>query len=482
MAVIDKGGRTPIWAIFNQPPPAKKVQSSVNRPPQKPGPSSNPGKSQPARRIPPRPTYKRSRSQEANRDRQTNSAIYKQLLKLCPPPPQIDWYALPHATADVRTGAADPAQVLQVLRAKYSVKQLRTAGVLVTPKGQDTGEQLHPDLSSPQKLWIAITSILEEVIDLVGENGRLRSAAPTLFLAAAHDKSFRKALSEEPTCFVTFSVADMAILRSLNLPACTATGLHQLTRGDLEHFRKLTGDERDDAEEVPTDSHPAIESLILVGWSVARLAMEEPPGLQAVADHWRCLCQHFEMQCADAQIWRPTADDIRALRFIVPHAGQSKDITETIRQQASASSVPLVEIPPQAEVSLSTAYEILLRTAAKDYCRPQLPEQFQSLSDLVTRKFTSPLIAAAESNFNRLQANTQLIVAQLSHELHIRLAARQARHICKPSSRDSIEGRAELQDILRLAREIVHLSRQASSPRPIPYQTGSRESRLPWDT
>jgi hypothetical protein len=187
-----------------------------------------------------------------------------------------------------------------------------------------------------------------------------------------------------------------------------------------------------------------------------------------VIAHLKALHQHLGMPVHSIQVWRPSQEDCEQLRFALRHAGQPRDVSEIILNKAERSP-PLLPVPAPPQASIAETYRDVFRAASSKHL--PLAEHTRKVQDLF-QDFTCRLLKEAEACVDRQEANCKFLIAQLSNEVQVRLALRQAQVLSRLASGQSKEDRDELNDILRLTKQIESLVRTINQCEPSNPLTG----------
>jgi hypothetical protein len=434
--------------------------------------------SPPEQPLPPKPNKRSTVSQQ--QELLTNARIYQQLLDLCSPPAKTGWYAQVPAAPLIRQGTADPAGVLQLLRKNFQDDELRRAGVLVRPEQAGGENRLNPDLSDPQRQWIALSIKNYGLWDIIGAGGSLRADGASL-LQAAHDQEFRRAARETRTVFVTETVEDMAVFRSLGLAACAATGLDQVRREHLDRFEKLVGKRDYNAEAHLGGVAPLLERLVLVNWSVAKMRLEPAPLLDKVAAEFRDLYEKMHIDGANAFRWQITADELETIRFIVSRAVDPDEMADNLVGMADRSALPLIGPPPPVIVPLAQLYQKLVRTAFQPGNEIIKRQQQEKIQEEIKERIVNPLIAAAQECQDPAEATQLYVAAHLSGELQDRLFERKVRMKKQPDWGSYPEARKEMQELISMSKQFQALTQKKVDACASPHnRPGPSGRRFPW--
>src|SRR4051794_17495062 len=145
--------------------------------------------------------------------------IFEIVLKHCPIALVQAWVKPLPKSSGARSGTRNPEQLMADLLRRFSMEQLRTAGVLA-PRRDGAADTLHPDLASPEKKFVLLRSG-NRPLDLVLNTGCAGQKGPAV-LGVSRDQDFQAALEKVHSIFITSSIEDLILLRAHGLPASTA--------------------------------------------------------------------------------------------------------------------------------------------------------------------------------------------------------------------------------------------------------------------
>ena len=337
--------------------------------------------------------------------------VYSALLDELPPvrlPPHLQQGQVEPVTARLLT--ADSSALINRLK-QFGRQKLLAAGVWREQPGKSAPAWGFPR-NRPGAWCLGLTGEDGRCYEVLTSAGCL-SRRELPLTAMLRDATCRRQAADSFSLFVTFSLADLVVLRALGLPATTAWDLDRLGGRQLSEVQTAFGladdqgsivldpvmpdpapryavddDEQDelheDLEDVaerpagdptiklrpeaehqpPADeplfppSVPANElfpfadlELVLVGWSPYKWNADEPAGLSPVIDHLRGLHQHLQYSCLRTSIWRPTADDLASLRFAIKF-GNPPLLREAVERNVATRSTSLIASKPRSFTEL----------------------------------------------------------------------------------------------------------------------------------
>jgi hypothetical protein len=384
-----------------------------------------------------------------------NDRIYKTLIDNCLPPSD-GWFARQIATT-TRSASAAPADLLRLLRSKFSDAQLREANVIVARSDGASDVQLHPYFCTAG-IWIPLVvgNKVPTVFDIIGSDGALGCPGQA-FIRAVYDRANSCALDDSDTFFITSSIEDMALLRAVGLAASTATGLDRLRRGNLGQFRKIIGEEAYAVGMVLGNFHVTVDRLVLVAGSINRYQVDEPPQLAAIANHLRQLQHVFDLNSLNVEIWRPTSEQLEQIRFAFEHGNNVTEASELIKRLTKHSLEPLITRKPIPTLSLGSDYENMICGAAGPPMG--VPDSQRRVRERLRRDGYARLLDDAEKTADVNVANLKRLIAQLSHEVTENLMDRHVRRASWSPRVQSKDDYLEITQALAIANTIVSMTR-----------------------
>ena len=333
--------------------------------------------------------------------------IYTTILQAAEPAPLPRWLNGIGSAPNAWRLVVEPDVLLATLQGTYSAEALRLAGVTVTNR-QTQAIGLHSDLSTPPRTLVALCRPNGRPYDLVVQRGCLREPGPAV-LAAYRDIHFRGALEANASIFITATIDDMIVLRSLSLAAITMSGLDRLAGENVNRFRKLMLNDTG-APYLPLWAH----TVVLVGWSIARLDCAEPAGFDGTIGHLRRLNECLGLSLDYVQIWQPTNDQIEAFSFVL-RCGRDNDRVDQLLRHVEKSSRWLIDRP---EATLSSTFGEL-RRAEKYRLDTDLRHAQHQIKMLYQRLVNDPLIDAAAACSDVGARSLNLIAARLAEQVHL---------------------------------------------------------------
>lgn len=251
------------------------------------------------------------------------SAIYAQVLSLCPPYQQHGpWQAIP-VPAGIRQRPEDPEAVVADLRVQHPDAKLLESGVVTT--GTEGNLELAPALCDTSTAIIPLrTNSKQDPFDLVTNRGCIATGALPL-CACLKDSGIKELSSDENVLCAACSSSDAVALLSLGLPTTLAAGLAKL-RGDYleqvcrcyklgKYATRWRGGTYLDTESIP--------QVMVVGWSPATLTLDEPEGVSDIVSHLIGIERYLEICLEGFSLWQLKPAELDEILFRREHFGLS---------------------------------------------------------------------------------------------------------------------------------------------------------------
>jgi len=239
-----------------------------------------------------------------------------------------DWSWLP-VDASCRV-LGDPVAAWTRLTQQFPAAELLASGVA---RQVDGNLVLNPVLAAEDPGLIVLRKADGVAFDIVTAAGCV-SGAPPIF-KVHHDRVAKRGIAASPRrgVFVTFSMLDMVLLRSLGVAVAPAAHLQSLRLRQLWRLLALVGgtaegDIPQQAIELPTDEpedrrtsgstrpdHPAEFTLAIVAATISARTANAPVALPAVARYLSRAERNLGFLWRGIQVWYPTPRDLETLRF-----------------------------------------------------------------------------------------------------------------------------------------------------------------------
>lgn len=257
-----------------------------------------------------------------------NTEIYERLFEQCEP---FTWrrpWDFLRPPADFRVLPADMAGAVAALRAAFTDDELRAAGVLDTKS--ETGQGLDPLFVATAPTVYFVRGPTQNICGIVSDLSCLPKYALPLQQELRGAPWMPTAGAPPADVLGVFTVADLAILRALNVPAVPAHVLHKLSRAGLELLQGLLVPPTPAASASSLVTHPTRGdhaatppppatispiNLALVAGSLREANAVIPPALTSTA----CRLSHAERflgsDFSPLTVWWPSPDELTELTF-----------------------------------------------------------------------------------------------------------------------------------------------------------------------
>lgn len=412
------------------------------------------------------------------------ASVYSLLLDHCVSSPRFarpwDFLAPP---PDCYGPVALPDRALAALTAKHPISHLLRCGVVgVGP----SGPRLAPRLTKPGAIIIPQrVSAGGPPFALIAGRGCLPAPRDPIW-AARRDAWTTERVASGGLLFVGAHIGDVALLRSLDLPATLSGGLRRLGLSAMGHLQghfpgpdlfdprpKAAESDRSDSaladDERGGDMFGGPPSLVVIGWSPRTLNARPSPTLAHAARHLTLARRHMRYQFPGIGVWKPSADDIETVRYLMQFRTPGQI---ALAFRTSADTMYDLDVlaagPPGKPPSYSQAQAALVAALAAAGPRPleHLGSRAQTDYDAaVARNLIGPLHAAAQrmqdpiarAGFAQLGDLANLMFAMTPH-----LKALQARALAAAwAGEEAAPADRVMNQYLHLVHQYMSLSRDA---------------------
>ena len=349
---------------------------------------------------------------------------------------------------EIRRPPDDPAAVAAELSTKHTEDELVKAHVLVPDPTDNL--QLNPSLCQADTAIITLREREElDPFDLLTDSGTLTGRLLPV-CASLRDGRIREMIkrAQENVLCVSSNSADVALLLSQNVPATFDAGLAQLGGVYLEQMRKdykldpskrehpigiiEDGDDQGDTEVLP--------DIICLGWSLASLSAESPPGLSDVVAHLTAVEDHLELCMDRLCCWQPEQKEIEQIAFCLDY-GELKDVTGAIVESIRISSGQLIApatTPEESPKDMAEAIEVFQRLRSRpERDREAERQAWKKLHALIEKGSIKPLFAAMEASKDPIERSHWLMAAMNAGVLYPQCA----RLLLRMTARAEIPGK-----------------------------------------
>jgi hypothetical protein len=257
--------------------------------------------------------------------------IYQALCENCPgvgiEPP---WGFVPPCSDCVRI--TDLEERFAAIRARFSEADMLSAGLAV--EGGNGAIAVNPKLLSDDGQIVVLRNKEGTVFDILTGGGCLSGAVPALTMHKDREVADALGKSGIRALFVTFTLAETILLRSMGVAAAPATDLDRLSvlwlqrlltlvdgRSDGGITREYSRLATDDPEDMysdcvgPEESEPPEFALVFVAGSILSLGRELPVGLRAVARHLADAQRYLNITWGGLYVWWPSPEELGNLAY-----------------------------------------------------------------------------------------------------------------------------------------------------------------------
>jgi hypothetical protein len=343
--------------------------------------------------------------------------IYETLLSFCPRlrfGPPWDFLRVP---ADLRGPPNDPAAALADLRTKFPDWQLAGSGLL---RRTHDGLVLAGELAGRAGAIIPLRC--SRGGDLFGLMTPRTCLPAPLFAPTAvlDDDVTAKRLAKTGVLTASPFIRDVALLRTLSVPATLSLGLHRST---LFNLQDLDGSFAGPDLQLGPDGPPARPTLALVGWSPQSVTAAPPPGLAATVTRLRNARRYLGVDLAGVSVWTPPPERLEELRFAI----ELRNRGLAARTVAESAAEDLVDFDfhagvPTADPDFAAAgaelYSLLAADAGCGRPSPDLRAASETYAAAVERDLVGPLNVQALATADPVARAVTAELATVSRLLH----------------------------------------------------------------
>ena len=426
----------------------------------------------------------------------TPEAARAALLARCPPfrftePP---WDSLP-PNPDCRAAVANPEETLAFLRRDFPDAILEEVGLLErSPEGLP---RLAAPLCDPDGAVLALRRHPGgAVFDLLTSRGCLASRRLPIFVSRDDRFTFARFL-KSGVLFAAGDIRDVALLRTLGLPATLSTGLERTTLIDFHSLRQafagvlpwysprvaeIEAALSAEGHVLGADLEPAASrpTLALLGWQIRSLRPDLPPTVPPVAARLHGFGLHLGAELAEVGVWRPNRYQLDKIAFclaVTPPGcyatvllGSSKDQLyplEACADPEKAARVGTDGAPVDVVEARARLLEQLREDRGERRASGRTRQALAAYETLTRRDLIEPLqrwaLASADPVLRNLGVELANVCALL-HQIAPPLHELQARDLEQALTRGVAPARGGLlqqytQLSARLARLLTHLGR-----------------------
>jgi hypothetical protein len=420
------------------------------------------------------------------------------------------WREVPCHPAFFRLAEKDVLQKqVASLLDKHPSAELERAKLLAAASPEHAGDNcpetpLHPCLlAEPEFVLAPRTAANQPVSQLFAGMRRLGSGGGQLGLPLSDFRAPRERhrLDHKHHLFVAFSMADLACLWSLGLPALPARSLATAKASALRElavrWQKVgaksvsSGDGIEDervGEGLLTGSSEASEAsiaLVLVDVNLSLLNANHPPLLEDVEKHLQRMSECCDVNLADVSVWHPPARDLGDLEWTLLY-GSKEDAAHLIlesvdmhaRRLGHASSASATAAIAEVLPSYAQAMREVYQAQQQSLDKRQLERRRQRLLDAYHREIVEPLLQQARDEKDPIRKADLHALALACRDLH-RYQWPPEDNVYRADCTAAQLAPAAAAEILRLERQITTLierirqcpsltSSAPASPVPVP--------------
>jgi hypothetical protein len=359
--------------------------------------------------------------------------IYATILRACVPLQVTGPLGRYRLDTIAYAAPGNPASLFAELLEKFTVVDLKAAGVLRLAGGGDHPAELNPILLTSPILPIRETDGAAPV-NLVVDDGCL-SGQVLPVTAVASDFRRTDAKGAARTLFLCGSIADAAVLLKLGFLATTTVGLDRLAHSHLNQTCATYGWRRGLARQSSTPVETA-SGLVLVAWRPASGSPSPPAEFEAVAAHLVRLRRELRIQIPQIACWVITAGDLSRFAFIGQH-GKRSELQAELRHSVKKSCRPMFpEIVPKPPRQPTLGHVLLSRTSDRAIWGDAVDDDLRQAdadADAAINVVVGRLLDAAGECQEPFRANAMFALATVSMQFH-----RTAQRVVWPMARGQV--------------------------------------------
>ena len=316
-------------------------------------------------------------------------------------------------------------EVLSDLMQRYALADLIDSGIVV--RADDGSSRLNSQLDGRSQIAIALHLKGEEHPFEIVLDGGCASGKRLAVCAALSDEITQEALEKcDDTLFVTSSVTDAVILRRCGIPAIVSAGLQRLRGPQRSQFVScfnLLPKKQERSVFRPLSTLKPLRRLgrqiVLVGASIVAMNPDFPEPLRPVEEYLRQFLKFFELNSSTIKIWRPKTDFFEQFAFLLSN-GNPMDFRNVLLSKIHQDSQCLV---PSAEstktgIGLHEAFSKWSIATGRRNDADLREHTWELLNHEWDESLICPLVRAAESCEEPVEANLRMVLAELMRMVH----------------------------------------------------------------
>jgi len=387
------------------------------------------------------------------------------------PLPLPEYWEFLGADSSVRRLTCDPADLREALHGQFDAAILIQSGVCVR-----VGENvdLHPLLNTSEAQFAAsFGENVELPRELVMAGSVMPvSQEPAVFRALGDSKTKLASQSMGKKVVVTFSLSDLAVLRTLGIPATLAAGLAAMKGPQL---RLLFGRPAEIRSGEPGGKQRAdiarnTTQIILAGWNLSSIRNEESDEMVSIR---RLVYRADSVLGFDTDLmfaWQPASSDLSEIRTAVEL--QDKDLVRRFIRLSIADSVCPAAAPPTVSGApgnyAEVRHEITTDLRRAESVRGQeraLTVKLDRLNLLYDKEVIERIRDAAASDRDPLRSALLINVAELMTRCHAESrVVREAHWVIEGRRRDRQPDFGDARNLQLLVGQILQVYREFSRP------------------
>ncbi len=342
------------------------------------------------------------------------SRIYTRFLEHCRGVNVDSRWQFLQPDQDSRLVEGDLSPALTSLRREFGTEDLLKAGILVRNNDQ---HNLNTKLTTEDRILIVLRDSQRKPFDILTSAGTLQRRVP--ILAVQHDIHTQRGLAAtDRRLFVTSSIEDSVLVRSLGLSAVPATCMDHLQGANFRKLLAMTDGFSDRSD---------FFHAVLVGCNLTEGICEIPANVAAVARDFGQAKRYLKMPRLAVSLWWPSDEEMNNLDYR-RRVGNVAGICELLKRVKLLHDIEEFSDPsksPSREPTYGKALQNLLTAQEKKRRMIRDPFQATTVRDAqeaheqqVDRAILDPLVDSAMASGDLSVRALRLGIAHESRILH----------------------------------------------------------------
>ena len=319
---------------------------------------------------------------------------------------------------------ADRAAILAGLRQQFTDADLLGSGVVIKP-GEGSGAgglQWHPSLVADQvPIWAIRAQDEAEPTQLIANMGTVGQKTWSLIVALGDHRQSQLIYEADGQVVVAYSMADLAILRSVGIAAVPGDNWSSLSKPQLAALCRAMENAGAAATRpspgaaMPVSHSTGPASLIVANWSLSSLGREPIAAATATWTHLAQLHKHLDLPFDSFGCWTPTQKDLDRLAYQVRYREIAQIRTSLLGsiEQDSLAIDAEDYVEPRPVTTIADALRAWRRAEGDAATSPAARQQaYEHLCELIERQRFTPLMEEALQVTSPPVRNAEILLAE----------------------------------------------------------------------